>query len=109
MGSAVMSEPAKRILILEDEFYLAEDCAQEVVRHGMQVIGPVMNVEHALQALARDGLDGAIVDLNIKKRLAFDVVQALKDRGVPFVVFTGYSKLAFPEPLADVHGALSSR
>jgi ActR/RegA family two-component response regulator len=101
MGSAVMSEPAKRILILEDEFYLAEDCAQEVVRHGMQVIGPVMNVEHALQALARDGLDGAIVDLNIKKRLAFDVVQALKDRGVPFVVFTGYSKLAFPEPLAE--------
>ena len=96
-----MSEPAKRILILEDEFYLAEDCAQEVVRHGMQVIGPVMNVEHALQALARDGLDGAIVDLNIKKRLAFDVVQALKDRGVPFVVFTGYSKLAFPEPLAE--------
>jgi ActR/RegA family two-component response regulator len=101
MGSAAMSEPAKRILILEDEFYLAEDCAQEVVRHGMQVIGPVYNAEHALKALARNGPDGAIIDLNLKGRLALDVVQALKVRGVPFVVFTGYSKLAFPEPLAE--------
>jgi hypothetical protein len=45
MGSAVMPEPAKRILTMEDEFYLREDCAQEVVRHGMQVIGPVTNAE----------------------------------------------------------------
>jgi ActR/RegA family two-component response regulator len=87
-----MSESAKRILILEDEFYLADDCAQEVVRHGMQVIGPVFNAEHALQALARDGPEGAVIDLNLKERLAFDVVQALKDRAVPFVVFTGYSR-----------------
>ena len=96
-----MPEPAKRILILEDEFYLAEDCAQEVVRNGMQVIGPVWKAEHALQALARDGLDGAIIDLNLHQRLAFDVVQALRDRGVPFIVYTGYSKLAFPERLAE--------
>ena len=35
-----MPEPTKRILIVEDEYYLAEDCAQEIVRQGMQVMGP---------------------------------------------------------------------
>jgi ActR/RegA family two-component response regulator len=61
----------------------------------MQVIGPVWKAEHALQALAQDGPDGAIIDLNLHQRLPFDVVQALRDRVVPFIVYTGYSKLAF--------------
>jgi len=97
-----MTEATKRILIVEDEYYLAEDCAQEIVRHGMQVMGPIGNVERALQALAQDGLDGAIVDLNLQGELAFKVVQALRDRGVPFVVYTGYSRLAFPVQLAGI-------
>ena len=96
-----MPEPTKRILIVEDEYYLAEDCAQEIVRHGMQVVGPIGKVESALQTLAQDGPDGAIIDLNLQGELAFKVVQALRDRGVPFIVYTGYSKLAFPERLAE--------
>jgi len=97
-----MPEPTKRILIVEDEFYLAEDCAQEIVRHGMQVIGPIGNVESALQTLAQDGPDGAIIDLNLQGELAFKVVQTVRDRGMPFVVYTGYSRLAFPVQLAGI-------
>jgi len=97
-----MPEPTKRILIVEDEYYLAEDCAQEIVRQGMQVMGPIGSVESALQAVAQDVPDGAIIDLNLQGELAFKVVQALRDRGVPFVVYTGYSSLAFPVQLAEI-------
>jgi ActR/RegA family two-component response regulator len=97
-----MPEPTKRILIVEDEYYLAEDCAQEIVRHGMQVVGPIGKVESALQTLAQDGPDCAIIDLNLQGELAFKVVQAVRDRGVPFIVYTGYSKLAFPVQVAGI-------
>jgi ActR/RegA family two-component response regulator len=83
-------------------YYLAEDCAQEIVRHGMKAIGPIGSVESALQTLAQDGPDGAIIDLNLQGELAFKVVQAVRDRGVPFVVYTGYSRLAFPAQLAGI-------
>ena len=68
----------------------------------MQVIGPARSVESALQALGQDDPDGAIIDLNLQGELAFMVVQAVRDRGVPFVVYTGYSRLAFPVQLAGI-------
>src|SRR5262249_4789164 len=80
----------RRILILEDEYFLAEDCAQEIVRRGMEVIGPFGTVEPALQALADEPPDGAIVDLKTQEGMAFEVVEALRDRGTPFVIYSGY-------------------
>jgi ActR/RegA family two-component response regulator len=96
-----MSLP-RRILILEDEYFIAADCAKEVVRRGMAVIGPLGTVEPALQILTDDTPDGAIIDLKIQEDMAFKVVKALQDRGTPFVIYTGYDLTVLPNHLADI-------
>jgi ActR/RegA family two-component response regulator len=89
-------------LILEDEYFLAADCAKEVARHGMAVIGPCEAVEPALQILANDAPDGAIVDLKVQEEMAIKVIEALQDRGTPFVVYTGYDQTMLPKHIGEI-------
>jgi len=92
----------KRILILEDEYFIAADCAKEVVRHRMAVIGLFETVESALQTLAHDNPDGAIVDLKVQEVMAFEVIEALQDRGIPLVIYSGYDQVMLPKHLAEI-------
>lgn len=93
----------KRILILEDEYFIAADCAQEVIRQGMQVIGPVTTLDEALQALVDDRPNGAIIDLKVQDDdLALTVIEALREQGIPFVVYTGYGGALLPKHLPEI-------
>ena len=93
----------RRLLIVEDEFLLAEDVACEMKARGAHVIGPAANVQAALSLIAEAGrIDGAILDLNLQGQMAFPVADALIDRGVPFVFATGYDRSAIPPRYAAV-------
>jgi DNA-binding NarL/FixJ family response regulator len=96
----------KLILILEDEYFLAEDCAQEVVRAGMHVLGPFHNRESALEALSSRHPDGAIIDVNLAGQSALIVAELLQSRGVPFAFYTGYDVTSLP---GRFHGVPSVR
>jgi two-component SAPR family response regulator len=93
---------ARRILILEDEYFLADDCAKAVARCGMQVIGPFADAANALQALKGNHPDGAIIDINLRGVMAYPVADVLQDRSVPFVFYTGYVELNLPKRFANV-------
>jgi ActR/RegA family two-component response regulator len=92
----------RRILILEDEYFLAADCAKEVARRGMAVIGPFGAVGPAMQILANDTPDGAIVDVKVQEVMAFKVIEALRDRGTPLVIYTGYDRTMLPKHLGEI-------
>jgi len=55
----------KRILVLEDDFYLADDEKALLVEAGAEVVGPFGSASQpgALAAIQR--LDGAVVDINL--------------------------------------------
>ena len=90
-----------RVLIVEDEYYLADDLARALEAGGHEVLGPVGTVEEAEQAVAEDGFDVAIIDMNLHGDNAFPVADRLKERGIPFVIATGYSSASLPERFAD--------
>ncbi|WP_114946398.1 response regulator [Microvirga calopogonii] len=93
----------RRILVVEDEYLMAEDLQFDLERAGAQVIGPVASVADALKMIAAEGnLDGAILDVNLRGEKAFPVADALRERGVPFVLATGYELWALPEAYKDV-------
>ena len=79
----------KRVLVIEDEYIIALNLASELADRGAVVIGPVGNMESALDAIKNTDLDGAILDINLMGRVAFPVADALADRRVPFVFATG--------------------
>ena len=93
----------RRILIVEDEYHVAEEMAEAVRNAGGEVAGPVPSVAAAL-ALIEDGasLDGAVLDIKIGEETAFPVAKALKARGVPVIFVTGYDDWFIPQAFEDV-------
>jgi DNA-binding response OmpR family regulator len=82
----------KRILILEDDPLLALDLEDFFTELGAKVIGPVSSVEQALQAVST-GVDGAVLDLNLRGVYSYPVIEALAKAGTPLVVCSGYAEL----------------
>ncbi|MBD9650303.1 response regulator [Ensifer sp. ENS09] len=82
----------KRILILEDDPLLALDLEDFFTELGAKVIGPVSSVEQALQAVS-SGIDGAVLDLNLRGVYSYPVIEILVKAGTPLVVCSGYAEL----------------
>jgi CheY-like chemotaxis protein len=92
-----------RILVVEDEYLLADELATELAVEGATVLGPAPSVEQALALLDDRPLpDGAILDLNLGGEPAFPVADALIGRGVPLIFTTGYDADALPERFAHI-------
>ena len=92
-----------RILIVEDEYLLADELALELADEGAVVLGPAPSVKRALGLLEGEAsLDGAILDLNLGGEPAFPVADALIDRSVPLIFTTGYDAGAIPERFAHI-------
>jgi CheY-like chemotaxis protein len=92
----------RRVLIVEDEYFLADDMAQVLQKFGADVVGPVRSTDEALTLLAEEPVDAAVLDINLKGELVYPVADALREQGVPFIFATGYDEAAVPEAYRDV-------
>ena len=87
-----------RVLVVEDEFLLAMELETLLEQRGCTVLGPVPSVGQALAMLDRGQPEAALLDVNLKGERATPLAAALQDRGVPFVLITGYSESQLSEP-----------
>jgi CheY-like chemotaxis protein len=92
-----------RVLIAEDEYFIAEEIAQLFEAAGAKVIGPAQTVDDAL-ALVTAGkpLHGAVLDISLHGEVVYPVADELARRGVPFVFTTGYDQSTLPARFAAV-------
>jgi len=81
------------ILLLEDDLLLAMDMEDHLLQTGHKIVGPFGRIADALDAIPRNELDGAIVDLNLHGELSFPVIEALQKRSVPVIICSGYAEL----------------
>jgi DNA-binding response OmpR family regulator len=92
-----------RILIVEDEYLLADDLSAALTEAGAEVLGPIASVEDAQTFIAgEDRIDAAVLDVNLRGDLIFPVADTLQARGVPFAFATGYDQWALPPRFAQV-------
>ncbi|WP_322965047.1 response regulator [Sphingomonas fuzhouensis] len=92
-----------RILVVEDEFMLADDLATELGDVGAIVLGPVGTLDQALDLVAAEArIDGAILDVNLGGEAVFPAADLLLARAVPLVFTTGYGGSAMPERFGHV-------
>ncbi len=92
----------RRVLVVEDEYFLADDMAQALRKLGAEVVGPVPSLEEATALLAHEHVDAAVLDINLRGQTVYPVADALREQGVPFVFATGYDETAVPEAYKDV-------
>ncbi len=102
MSEQKMTAEQPAILLLEDDLLLAMDMEDHLLRTGNRIIGPFGRIADALDAIPRNELDGAIVDLNLHGELSFPVIDLLTERNIPFIVCSGYAEL--PEVKARLAG-----
>jgi DNA-binding response OmpR family regulator len=93
MMSSNLSQSSRRVLLVEDEFLLADDLAAAFVAAGFVVVGPAYTVAEATRLIESCGdLDGAVLDINLRGESVFPVVDALVSRGIPIVFTSGYDR-----------------
>lgn len=89
------------VLVIEDDFYLADDAQMALEAAGASVIGPVGNTDDALVLIATTRPDIALVDVNLGKGASFESAAALRASGIPFLFLTGYDANVIPAEYAD--------
>lgn len=92
----------KRVLVLEDDYYLATDLQAALEKAGAMVVGPFCDVVDAEQALIDATPDGAFIDVNLGEGPSFDMPRALAQRQVPFAFVTGYDQVTIPQEFSGV-------
>ena len=86
-----------RVLVVEDEFLIAQDLLAILDAFGCVALGPAPTVGEALRLLAAGPPDAALLDMNLRGVRATPV--ALAAAGVPFATVTAY--LGLPEAVFD--------
>lgn len=87
----------RSILVVEDEYLIAEDIRAELERAGATVVGPAPSVRKALRLIESEPVDAAVLDVNLGREMSFPIAEALKARAVPFLFSTGYNSTDVPD------------
>ena len=85
----------RRVLVVEDEIIVSWNLQDMLSDLGCEVVGPAVRVDEALGMI--DGIDAAVLDVNLGGQTSFAIADALAARGVPFAFSTGYEKDSLPD------------
>lgn len=88
---AIPNFGGKRVLVVEDEPVVAM-CLEDILEGlGCVTIGPASRLAEGLAlAEGKDGIDAAILDINLGGEWSTSIAAALVGRGVPFAFASGY-------------------
>jgi len=91
-----------RVLIVEDEYFLASDLQNAFTESGGDVTAFVGDLDDASALIAGGRFDLVILDIGLRGHKAFGVADELQRQGTPFVFATGYGPEVIPARFADV-------
>jgi len=83
-----------RILIVEDDYLVADQLAREILELGEVVVGPYANLEEG--AMNFDDVDAAILDVRLGDGTSFHIADSLQALQIPFLFYTGYDPQLVP-------------
>lgn len=100
---AVQDKPLsdRHILIIEDDFYQAQDSRDYLIEAGGVIAGCRATIPDLDQLLASTRVDVALLDINLGNTQSFDLARALRALGIPFVFMTGYDRDVVPPDLEE--------
>jgi DNA-binding response OmpR family regulator len=81
----------RRVLVVEDEWLIANELEQDLNEAGFSIVGPVGSVERALEAIEAGRIDAAVLDVRLQSEDSYPVAERLQERHIPFLFITGHS------------------
>jgi DNA-binding response OmpR family regulator len=82
----------RRILVVEDEYFIADEVANGLRAAGAEVLGPFPTIERARRGMvAQTGrVDAAVLDLNLAGQSSVELIRSLRQAEIPVLIATGY-------------------
>jgi DNA-binding response OmpR family regulator len=90
-----------RVLVVEDDYFIADEICTTLRNGGAEVLGPAPDIEHGLDVVRSEQLDCAVLDINLHGTLAFNLADELRKRGTPSIFATGYDQSVLPGAFSD--------
>lgn len=90
-----------RVLVIEDDYFIAEEICSTLREHGAEIVGPSPDVAKGLQLVKNEAIDCAVLDINLQGNLAFGIAGELRTRGIPAIFATGYDMSVLPKEFSD--------
>jgi DNA-binding response OmpR family regulator len=87
----------QRILLVEDEFMIAEFISGLLTAHNFNVVGMVGTAAAALEIIETLSFDCALLDVNLRGEPVTPVADRLAALGKPYIFLTGYAAHRLPE------------
>jgi CheY-like chemotaxis protein len=89
----------RRIMIVEDEYLIAMVVQDLLTDLGAEVVGPFGRLAPAIDAVNREQLHGAVLDVRLDGETIDEIAEVLLARGVPVLLTTGYDTEQLPPSL----------
>jgi DNA-binding response OmpR family regulator len=83
-------------MVVEDELLVAMLIEDTLTDQDCVVIGPFTSVPEALAAAQDVRADLAVLDVNLRGEKVYPVAEILTERGIPFLLLSGYGSDAIP-------------
>jgi PAS domain S-box-containing protein len=94
--------PGRRLLLVEDEALVGMMMKDALTELGFAVIGPFGRVADAMQAARHEKFNAAVLDINVKGEMVYDLADAIAARDIPLIFVTGYGSEAIEERFKQV-------
>jgi PAS domain S-box-containing protein len=92
-----------RILVVEDEPFVALQLQSDLECDGYEVVGPAANVTQGERLARSEAFDAALVDVSLGPATSASIAECLLERRIPFAFATGYADGSIlPEHLRTV-------
>jgi DNA-binding response OmpR family regulator len=88
-----------QVLVVEDDYLIAQEMAASLRERGAQVFGPVPDVPRGRSLARQRKLDCALLDINLKGKLVYELAHELIESGVRPIFTTGYDPSFLPAEL----------
>jgi DNA-binding response OmpR family regulator len=89
------------VLVVEDDYFIAEEICTALRKRGASVIGPAADVEQGRLLMTHQQLDCAVLDVNLHGEHVFRLAGELRARGVRSIFATGYDAAFLPLAFRD--------
>jgi DNA-binding response OmpR family regulator len=81
-----------RVLVVEDDAFLAMDLTETLVDAGAIVVGVCETLDQGMKRANDDDFAVAVLDFSLGSETASPLARRLVRRGLPFILYTGKSR-----------------
>jgi DNA-binding response OmpR family regulator len=88
-----------RVLVVEDDYLVAQDLCAALRRRGAEVIGPAPSMSRGRELVREQRPHCALLDINLNGELVFELAEELRAQRIHTIFTTGYDAAFLPASL----------